>query len=96
MSPPPEIVVAESQPAVQLKSPAAEPPAVEPAAVEPPAAQPEAEPSGRARGGRAQAGPKSDKMNWYILKVQSNREESIREGLLRRVAIAGLGRFSAT
>jgi transcriptional antiterminator NusG len=36
---------------------------------------------------------KSDKMDWYILKVQSNREESIREGLLRRVAIAGLGFF---
>jgi transcription termination/antitermination protein NusG len=34
---------------------------------------------------------KSDKMDWYILKVQSNREESIREGLLRRVAITGLG-----
>ncbi len=37
--------------------------------------------------------PKSDKMDWYILKIQSNREESIREGLLRRVAIAGLGRY---
>ncbi len=36
---------------------------------------------------------KSDKMDWYILKVQSNREESIREGLLRRVAIAGLGYY---
>lgn len=36
---------------------------------------------------------KSDKMDWYILKVQSNREESIREGLLRRVAIAGLGHY---
>jgi transcriptional antiterminator NusG len=34
--------------------------------------------------------PKSEKMDWYILKVQSNREDSIREGLLRRVAIAGL------
>lgn len=34
--------------------------------------------------------PKSPKMDWYILKVQSNREESIKEGLLRRVAIAGL------
>lgn len=33
---------------------------------------------------------KSDKMEWYILKCQSNREESIREALLRRVAIAGL------
>ena len=37
--------------------------------------------------------PKSDKMEWYILKVQSNREESIRDGLLRRVAIAGLDRY---
>ncbi len=33
---------------------------------------------------------KSDKMDWYILKVQSNREDSIRDGLMRRVAIAGL------
>ncbi len=38
-------------------------------------------------------GPKSDKMQWYILKVQSNREESIRDGLLRRIAIAGLDEF---
>ena len=41
------------------------------------------------------APPEDDEihMDWYILKVQSNREESIREGLLRRVAIAGLGRY---
>jgi transcriptional antiterminator NusG len=32
----------------------------------------------------------SEPMQWYILKVQSNREDSIREGLQRRVAIAGL------
>jgi transcriptional antiterminator NusG len=37
--------------------------------------------------------PKSENMNWFILKVQSNREDSIREGLLRRVAIAGLDFF---
>jgi transcriptional antiterminator NusG len=37
--------------------------------------------------------PKSENMNWYILKVQSNREESIREGLLRRVSIQGLDRY---
>lgn len=37
--------------------------------------------------------PKSDKMDWYILKVQSNREESIREGLRRRIVIAGLDPF---
>jgi transcriptional antiterminator NusG len=32
-------------------------------------------------------------MDWYILKVQSNREDSIRESLKRRVAVAGLDRF---
>ncbi len=37
--------------------------------------------------------PRAENMDWYILKVQSNREESIREGLMRRVAIAGLDRF---
>lgn len=37
--------------------------------------------------------PKSKNMDWYILKVQSNREDSIRDGLLRRVAIAGLDRY---
>jgi transcriptional antiterminator NusG len=41
----------------------------------------------------AVAEEKSQNMDWYILKVQSNREESIREGLMRRVAIAGLGRY---
>ncbi len=33
------------------------------------------------------------KMDWYILKVQSNREDSIREGLQRRVAVAGLDKY---
>ena len=33
------------------------------------------------------------KMDWYILKVQSNREDSIREGLQRRVEMAGLDRY---
>ncbi len=32
-------------------------------------------------------------MQWYILKVQSNREDSISEGLQRRVAIAGLDQY---
>ena len=31
-----------------------------------------------------------ENMDWYILKVQSNREDSIRDGLMRRVRIAGL------
>jgi transcriptional antiterminator NusG len=33
------------------------------------------------------------KLNWYILKVQSNREDSIRESLKRRVAVAGLEKY---
>jgi transcriptional antiterminator NusG len=33
------------------------------------------------------------KKEWYILKVQSNREESIKEGLMRRVKAAGLDRY---
>jgi len=37
--------------------------------------------------------PKSENMQWYILKVQSNREDSIRQGLERRVKIAGLERY---
>ena len=31
--------------------------------------------------------------NWYILKVQVNREDSICDALLRRIKIAGLERF---
>ncbi len=30
---------------------------------------------------------------WYILKVQSNREDSIRETLLRRISIQGIDRY---
>ena len=29
-------------------------------------------------------------MHWYILKVQSNREDSIREGLIRSIKLQGL------
>jgi transcriptional antiterminator NusG len=32
-------------------------------------------------------------MDWYILKVQSNRENSICDGLRRRVAVAGLDEY---
>jgi transcriptional antiterminator NusG len=64
----------------------------ESAAVEPTADTP-AEQTASAEPGETKDAGKSDKMDWYILKVQSNREESIREGLLRRVAIAGLGDY---
>jgi transcriptional antiterminator NusG len=64
----------------------------------PPAPAPAPKPSRRSKAAAAEqppvdTGPKSDKMDWYILKVQSNREESIREGLLRRIAIAGVQQY---
>lgn len=78
------------------EQPAAEP-SPEPSSAAPPALQ--ATPPAGSAGAATDAAEtpaeesKSDKMDWYILKVQSNREESIREGLLRRVAIAGLGYY---
>ena len=36
--------------------------------------------------------PAGDKQ-WYILKVQSNREDSIREALQRRISMQGLGKY---
>jgi transcriptional antiterminator NusG len=78
-----EPAVAETESAVP-EPPRKEPPAPRPrkkaAVVEAPAPEVPAE-------------PKSENMDWFILKVQSNREDSIREALLRRVAIAGLDRF---
>ncbi len=40
-----------------------------------------------------EAGDESIKMEWYILKVQSNREDSIRDSLLRRVQMEGLDKY---
>src|SRR5437879_920027 len=34
-----------------------------------------------------------EQMRWYVLKVQSNREKSIRENIMRRVRREGLERF---
>ncbi len=38
------------------------------------------------------AGPTGDR-HWYILKVQSNREDSIREALLRKINVEGMGDY---
>jgi transcriptional antiterminator NusG len=40
-----------------------------------------------------EAPPEDTEKNWYILKVQSNRENSICDGLRRRIKIAGLEDF---
>lgn len=46
--------------------------------------------SSPAAGGAPPAPEPTGERHWYILKVQSNREDSIRDALLRRVKIAGL------
>jgi transcriptional antiterminator NusG len=45
--------------------------------------------------GESEDGAERPPMDWYILKVQSNRENSIAEALQRRVAIAGLEEYFA-
>jgi transcriptional antiterminator NusG len=75
-------------------------PEIAEAAAEPPARhEPESAPKGpSAPNGRVPpaAEPAEEEAinkEWYILKVQSNREESIKEGLMRRVKAAGLDRY---
>ena len=41
---------------------------------------------------REKAAPVGDRQ-WYILKVQSNREDSIREALLRRISMQGMDKM---
>ena len=94
------------EPAAVDPEPTATEPVEVPETVEPPAEKPVRAkakaakgPSSKARKAAAAAPailsdvPKSENMDWFILKVQSNREESIREGLLRRVSIQGLDRY---
>jgi transcriptional antiterminator NusG len=69
------------------QSSAAEVPPTEPPA-EPPAKPPTAE--GQPEPAPA---PKEDKKKWYVVKVQSGREESIKESIERRVKIEGLEEF---
>ena len=94
-TPQPESVAADEA-AGQQPSDVQDGPADEPTsqAAEEPAPQPEEEEI-EARGPIEETPVVEEppKMDWYILKVQSNREDSIRESLKRRVAVAGLDRF---
>jgi len=85
----------EGTPSLQIPGPTSEPePESEPAVAEAAPAEPEAEKPVEPEAEESEPEePKSENMDWYILKVQSNREDSIREGLLRRVKIAGLERY---
>jgi transcriptional antiterminator NusG len=52
--------------------------------VAPPAAEPAADAN------QSPAAPEPSKLQWYVVKVQSGREESIKEAIERRVKIEGL------
>ncbi len=81
-------VAAESAPPEQAP---AEQAAEEPIAEEPIAEEEEVEPRGPIE--ETPVTEQEPQMDWYILKVQSNREDSIRDSLQRRVKVAGLERF---
>jgi transcriptional antiterminator NusG len=65
--------------------PAGAPPAVPPAAP-PPASEPRPDETAEA----APEAPRNPNMRWYVVKVQSGREDTIKEAIERRVKIEGL------
>jgi transcriptional antiterminator NusG len=74
----------------------AEAPTSEPETHEEEAVEAAAPPVEEPERGPIEETPVSDeppKLDWFILKVQSNREDSIRESLKRRVAVAGLEKY---
>jgi transcriptional antiterminator NusG len=68
-----------------------EPPPPEKKKPEPPAAKKAPEPE--AAPPAAEEPPKDDKKRWYVVKVQSGREDSIKEAIERRVKIEALEEY---
>jgi transcriptional antiterminator NusG len=81
----------EGVPAAAGETPPPEPPPAATEAPEPAPEQPEA-PEAAAEEAPKEPEPPSNK-HWYVVKVQSGREESIREAIERRVKIEGLEEF---
>jgi transcriptional antiterminator NusG len=88
-----ELMTPDRQPA-SPPTPADLPPAEAsaPAPENPPAPQPEAESATPSEGG-AETTPATGNKHWYVVKVQSGREESIKEAIERRVKIEGLEEY---
>jgi transcriptional antiterminator NusG len=74
-------------PAQESAAPAAQAPAADEAATPPPAPPPEAPPAAD------EPPPAPSNKHWYVVKVQSGREESIKEAIERRVKIEGLEEY---
>lgn len=70
-----------------MPAPAPPPAEVPPVAAEVPEAPQEEEPTEAAP---AESAPVNPNLHWYVVKVQSNREESIKDAIERRVKIEGL------
>jgi transcriptional antiterminator NusG len=97
--PPPESAQEESSPpqtSAELSPEAGETPAEMPTA-EVPAEEPAAEGGDEAQQAPADGDtappPPPSKKHWYVVKVQSGREESIKEAIERRVKIEGLEEY---
>src|SRR5262249_45473212 len=95
MSPPdppaPEAVV---PPIAPIKPAPPEPPPAPPAAEAAPAPAPEPPaPEAAEASPEPEAPAKDSNKHWYVVKVQSGREESIKEAIERRVKIEGLEEF---
>jgi len=82
-------------PAGPPPAPAPEPPPPAPAAEGPPPAEPPADAAAPEPAPEQPAAPEPAPSNkhWYVVKVQSGREESIKEAIERRVKIEGLEEF---
>ena len=78
---------AEAEPAARKKRTSRQKPPESPAA---PPTTPEGPPSGTNGGGKENG---DSNKNWYVVKVQSGREESIKDAIERRVKIEGLEEY---
>lgn len=88
--------VSDNTPVADSETPAAgaeETSHAEPAAPAEPAVVAEPKPAKAAPAPAPEAEKKSPNLEWYVLKVQSNREDSIRDSIVKRIKIQGLDEF---
>jgi transcriptional antiterminator NusG len=88
------MITEQTTPADSLPEPAQTPPELNPAAAEEgaPHAETDTAPAGEAPAEQRPAAPEHPK-RWYVVKVQSGREESIKDAIERRVKIEGLEEY---
>jgi transcriptional antiterminator NusG len=90
---PPAPAEASPPPAAETPPEATAPPVETPAEEPPPQAQEEAPPEAALEAPVEAPPVEPSKKHWYVVKVQSGREESIKDAIERRVKIEGLEEF---